>query len=119
MRAGIEATPQAKIDVYDQILELTADDIEALTYKADEVLELDKPEWALNLCDKALSLNPDYAYAHYQRACANATLGQLELAQEDLKNAITLSATYLEEARSDKSLINLHGCEYFDSLLDT
>ena len=119
MRAGLEATPQAKIDVFDQILEIHAEDIEALTYKADTVLELDEPEWALNLCDKALSLNPDYAYAHYQRACANSTLGHLEIAHDDLKHAIELSSTYLEEARTDESLTNLRDSEYFETLIDS
>jgi tetratricopeptide (TPR) repeat protein len=118
MRAGLEATPQARIEVYDQILELNAEDIEALTYKADAVLELDEPEWALNLCDKALTLNPEYAYAHYQRACANATLGQLDTALDDLKQAVVFSATYLEEARTDKSLINLRESGRLDELLD-
>ncbi|MDH5785770.1 MAG: hypothetical protein OEZ16_09220, partial [Chromatiales bacterium] len=99
MRAGLEATPQARIEVYDQILAMNNEDIEALTYKADAVLELDEPEWALNLCDKALALNPDYAYAHYQRACANSTLGHLEQAHEELQLAIALSSTYIEEAR--------------------
>lgn len=119
MRAGLEATPQAKIAVYDQVLELSPEDIEALTYKADAVLELDEPEWALNLCDKALLLNPDYAYAHYQRACANSTLGNLDTALEDLRQAVSLSATYLEEARSDEGLNNLRESEQFHALFDT
>ena len=117
MRAGLEATPQSKIDVFDQILDLNGDDIEALTYKADAVLELDEPEWALNLCDKALSLNPQYAYAHYQRACANATLGLLDTAQDDLKQAIELSSTYLDEARNDRDLANLRESGRIDALL--
>ncbi len=118
MRAGLEATPQARIDVYDQILELNSEDIEALTYKADAVLELDEPEWALNLCDKALVLNPEYAYAHYQHACANATLEQLDAALEDLKHAVELSSTYLDEAQSDKSLANLRNSGHLDELLE-
>ncbi len=104
MRAGLEATPQSKIEVYDQILAINPNDVEALTYKADAVLELGEAEWALNLCDKALSFNQDYAYAHYQRACANATLGQLDQAAKELDQAIDLSAPYLEEARTDQSL---------------
>ncbi len=119
MRAGLEATPQARIEVYDQILELNGEDIEALTYKADAVLELDEPEWALNLCDKALLLNPDYAYAHYQRACAYSTLGQLDTAMDDLRQALELSATYLEEARSDKGLTKLRDSGRLDELLDS
>ncbi len=107
MRAGLEATPQAKIEVYDQILAFNDEDVEALTYKADAVLEIGEAEWALNLCDKALGIQPDYAYAHYQRACAFDTLNQTEAAFEDLKMAVELSGTYLEEARTDKSLENL------------
>ncbi len=118
MRAGLEATPQSRIEVYDQILELSPDDTEALTYKADAVLELDEPEWALNLCDKALAINPDYAYAHYQRACANSTLGQLDVALDDLKQAIELSATYLEEARNDEGLERLRHSGLIDTLSD-
>ncbi len=116
MRAGLEATPQARIEVYDQILDLSSEDVEALTYKADAVLELDEPEWALNLCDKALVLNPESAYAYYQRACAHATLQQLDTAMDDLKQAVDLSATYLEEARSDVSLSNLRETDRFHEL---
>ncbi len=118
MRAGLEATPQARIEVYDQILDLNGEDVEALTYKADAVLELDEPEWALNLCDKALVLNPESAYAYYQRACANATLKQLDTAMDDLKKAVELSATYLEEARSDVSLSNLRETDRFHDLYE-
>jgi tetratricopeptide (TPR) repeat protein len=117
MRAGLEATPQSKIEVYDQILAINPDDIEALTYKADTVLELGEPEWALNLCDKALSFNQDYAYAHYQRACANGTLGQLEQAAQELVRAVELSSTYREEAREDKSLESLRNSGLIDQLL--
>lgn len=116
MRAGLEATPQARIEVYDQILAINPDDIEALTYKADTVLELGEPEWALNLCDKALSFNQDYAYAHYQRACANGTLGQLDQAAQELMRAVELSSTYLVEARSDKSLQSLRDSGLIDHL---
>lgn len=107
MRAGLEATHQAKIAVYDQILAISPSDVEALTYKADEVLELGEAQWALNLCDKALSISPDYPYAHYQRACANSTLENLDQAFEDLRIAVELSSTYIDEAKSDRSLENL------------
>lgn len=119
MRAGLEATHQAKIEVYDQILEISPGDIEALTYKADEVLELGEAEWALNLCDKALSIKPDYPYAHYQRACANATLLHLEQAFEDLKMAVELSSTYIDEAKTDKSLENLRLNGMLEELVDS
>lgn len=119
MRAGIEATNQAKIEVYDQILIINPTDMEALAYKADEVLDMGEPQWAINLCNKALLIDDNYAYAYYQRACANSTLNQLDAAVEDLKRAIELSSTYIDEAKTDKSFINLKGIQVFDDLLST
>jgi tetratricopeptide (TPR) repeat protein len=118
MRAGLEATHQAKIDVYDQILLINPNDTEALTYKADEVLEMGEPQWALNLCNKALLIDEEYPYAFYQRACANSTLNQLDAALADLSNAIELSGTYLDEAKTDKSLENLRASGKLDELLE-
>ncbi|MDH5387997.1 MAG: tetratricopeptide repeat protein [Gammaproteobacteria bacterium] len=117
MRAGIEATHQAKIDVYDQILNINPTDMEALAYKADEVLDMGEPQWAISLCNKALLIDEDYAYAYYQRACANSTLNNIDAAVEDLKRAIELSSTYIDEAKMDKSFINLIGIQVFDDLL--
>ena len=117
MRAGLEATHQAKIDVYDQILSLNPNDVEALAYKADEVLEMGEPQWALNLCNRALLVDEEYPYAFYQRACANSTLHHLDSAFDDLKNAIELSNTYIDEARNDKDLKNLRNTEKFEKLL--
>jgi Tfp pilus assembly protein PilF len=117
MRAGLEATHQAKIDVYDQILAVNPEDTEALAYKADEVLEIGEAQWALNLCNKALAIDPNYPYAHYQRACANSTLHHVDAAYEDLMQAIELSATYADEARTDRGLNNLRESGKMDDLL--
>jgi tetratricopeptide (TPR) repeat protein len=118
MRAGLEATHQAKIDVYDQILEIKPDDVEALTSKADEVLEMGEALWAFNLCNKALAINEQYPYAYYQRACANATLNHLDAAIDDMKQAVELSSTYIDEAKTDKSLQNLRATGMLDELLE-
>ena len=118
MRAGLEATHQARIDVYDQILEIKPDDVEALTSKADEVLEMGEAQWAFNLCNRALNINDEYPYAYYQRACANATLNHLDAAFDDLKQAVELSTTYIDEARVDKGLENLRATGKLDELLE-
>jgi tetratricopeptide (TPR) repeat protein len=117
MRAGLEATHQAKIDVYDEILAIKPDDLEALTSKADEVLEMGEAQWAYNLCNKALSINDEYPYAYYQRACANATLRHLDAAMDDLSKAVDLSSTYIDEAKNDNSLENLRATGKLDELL--
>ena len=46
LKATQENTPEAKISIYDQILQLRADDVEALTYKADAAVELGQVQWA-------------------------------------------------------------------------
>src|SRR5690606_13473613 len=66
LRAAQESVPANKIAVYDQILALKPSDCEALTYKADAVLELGEPQWAVNLCQQALAIDSDNAHAFYQ-----------------------------------------------------
>lgn len=88
MRSNLETNLQSKIEVYDEILKLNADDAEAYAYKADAVLDLDEYEWALNLSDKAIDIDPDYGYAYWQRACAHAKLGNFSDAILDLKTAL-------------------------------
>jgi len=49
MRAALEKSAQEKVNLYDQILEIKPDDVEALTYKADALLEMGEVKWALSL----------------------------------------------------------------------
>lgn len=107
LRAARETTPQNKISVYDQILHLSPEDVEALTFKADAVLELNEPQWAANLCLQALELAPDDDHAFYQLACAYATLGQDEEAIKYLKQAINMRESYREDAERDPAFVPL------------
>ncbi|MGB0722162.1 MAG: tetratricopeptide repeat protein [Gammaproteobacteria bacterium] len=93
MRAGLEKSDQEKIHIYDQILEINPNDVEALTYKADTLLDMDEDTWALSLVDQALEKDPEYALAYWQRACAKAKLEQYEEALEDIERALALSAS--------------------------
>lgn len=68
LRAAQEHSVAGKIAIYDEILKLRPHDAEALTYKADMVLELGEPQWAKNLCQRALEMDAQYGYAHYQLA---------------------------------------------------
>ncbi len=116
MKAGIESTPQGKIEAFDQILSIRPDDVEALSYKADSVLELNEPEWAMRLCNRALAIDQENANAFYQRACACAKLGYLENALSDLERAFSLSEFYVNEAYEDHNLTNLKDLEEFQEL---
>src|SRR5690625_3370922 len=74
LRSSLESTTTNKIAIYDQILAINPEDVEALTYNADIVLEQDEAQLSVNLCQQALSIDPDNAHAFYQLACAHTAL---------------------------------------------
>lgn len=104
LRAAQENTASHKIGIYDQILKIKRDDCEALTYKADAVLELSEPQWAANLCHQALLIDPQNSHAFYQLACAYTAMNQFEEALHYLKEAISRSESYREEISQDPAL---------------
>ncbi len=117
LRAGQEANLNNKIAIYDRILNLRHDDCEALTYKADAVLELGEPQWAANLCHQALAIDSDNSHAFYQLACAYAAMGQLDEAVHYLSEAVSRSETYRQDIIHDPVLEPLHNLDSFKALL--
>lgn len=107
LKASQEVSPQARISVYDQILALRPDDVEALTYKADAALVLGQPQWAISLANRALTAEPDNGHALYQRACAHAESGLQEEALRDLEQAFEQTGGLREQARTDLSFVLL------------
>ncbi|HEY9201892.1 MAG TPA: hypothetical protein VIQ81_09875 [Gammaproteobacteria bacterium] len=104
LRAAQDHNPASKIDIYDQIIKLGFFDAEALTYKADSVLELNEPQWAVNLCHQALEVDPENSHAFYQLACAHTTLEQYEDAANYLVEAIRRNENYRDEINTDPAL---------------
>ena len=117
LRAGREQTPTAKIAVYDQILKLRPNDGEALTYKADSVLELDEPQWAINLCLQALQIDNQNGNAFYQLACAYAYLEHWEESIAYLQKALDISPAYRDEAMEDSAFNGLYDQAEFVALM--
>jgi tetratricopeptide (TPR) repeat protein len=117
LRAGQDISPQNKISIYDQILKLTPEDTEAITYKADAVLELGEPQWAVNLCHQALAIDPHNSHAFYQLACAYTALNHFEQAVNYLSSALERSDSYKDELSKDKALEPLKGYEAFENLV--
>ncbi len=117
LRTQQEQTPGQRIPLYDQILKLRPDDCEALTYKADAVLELDEPQWAANLCQQALALDPENSHAFYQLACAHTALHHHDEAIRNLSRALDLNEAYREQLESDPALKPLYENEQFKILL--
>lgn len=113
MRAGFEKSTRERIALYDQILEEKNNDVEALTYKADALLDMKKPQQALELTILATQLDEEYALGFWQRACAKAELEDEDGAIEDIKKAVSLSnplakkiqdEEYFEKLKNNKSL---------------
>ncbi len=107
LRAAQETNPASKIAVYDQIMAIRPYDIEALTYKANAVLELNEPQWAANLCHQALEADPDNGHAFYQLACAHTAMEQFDEAVHFLQEALSRSETYREQCQTDPALAAL------------
>ena len=117
LKASQETSQQNKIAAYDRILDLRPDDVEALSYKADAVLEMQEPLWAISLCQRALKLAPDNGHAHYQLACAYAEIGRWEDAVSNLDKAIEIAEAYRDDASVDPSFEQLHDHESFRNLV--
>ncbi|MBD2857536.1 tetratricopeptide repeat protein [Spongiibacter sp. KMU-158] len=107
LRASQEVTPAAKILIYDHILELRPEDIEALTYKADAALDQGEPQWAINLCQQALGRDPENGHALYQMACALTAVNKFDEAARYFLLAVEQSDAYREELQHDEALAGL------------
>lgn len=107
LRASQESSPAGKIAIYDQILALRKEDIEAITYKADAALDQNEPQWAINLCHQALALDDANAHAFYQLACAHTCQGNLDDAARYFAHAVEQSESYREELHRDPALSEL------------
>lgn len=117
LRAAQESAPANKITVYDQILALNPRDCEALTYKADAALESNEPQWAINLCQRALQLDASNAHAFYQLACAHAALSHFDEAINFLTKALINGDARLDDFAKDPALQPLHHLPAFEQLL--
>lgn len=117
LRAGQEDNPTNKIEIYDEILNLHRKDVEALTYKADAVLELNEPQWAANLCHQALQIDTENSHAFYQLGCAYTAMDNFEEAVHYLSKALQKRDSYREEMAKDAALKPLKDYQPFKDLL--
>lgn len=117
LRAAQENAYANKIAIYDQILNIKPGDCEALTYKADAVLELGEPQWAINLCQQALAIDSDNAHAFYQLACAHTVLNHHDEAIHYLQETLRRAESYRTEIAQDKVLRPLADLPAFKELI--
>jgi len=119
LRAAQDSNALSKIPVYDQILSLRHDDCEALTYKADAVLEIGEPQWAASLCLQALDIDPDNSHAFYQLACACTVMGQYDEAVAYLRQALEQRDSYRDDMLNDPALADLRNQDVFKRLMNS
>jgi tetratricopeptide (TPR) repeat protein len=119
LRAQQDSSPPNKIKIYDEILKLRHDDCEALAYKADAVLELNEPQWAVNLCNQILKIDPDNGHAFYQLACAYTAMEQLDEAIHYLAESLNREESYLTSVLEDPALQPLVNNELFKEQLSS
>ena len=117
LRAAQETAPANKIAIYDHILTIKPGDCEALTYKADAVLELGEPQWAVNLCQQALAIDSDNAHAFYQLACAHTALSHYDEAIHYLQQTLSRVESYRDQLAEDAALQPLAELPAFKELL--
>ena len=118
LRASQETTPSGKIEIYDEILKIRPDEVEALTYKADATLDLGEANWSLSLTNQALSIDNDYPNAFYQRAKVFAVLGQEDNAIIDLEKAIELNEEYIYKIETEEEFTELVQHEDVQKILE-
>lgn len=118
LRATQENSPAGKIAVYDQILAIRPNDVEAITYKADAALEQGEPQWAINLCHQALALDEHNGHAFYQLACSYARLGSTDEAARYFGKAVEQTEIYRDELWRDSELEPLRDHPTIHEILD-
>ena len=75
-------------------LSMDSTDIDYMSFKANTLYEMGKPELAIREWDKVLEQYPDYDWGYYRRGWFKELAGQWDDAIEDLSMAIVLDPDY-------------------------
>jgi tetratricopeptide (TPR) repeat protein len=117
MRANLESDIANKIEIFDEILKRKPEDVEAIAYKADALLELNETAQAIELCNQALDIDSDYGYAYWQRACAYALTHKHADALADIKMSLEYSPNLRNELLHESAFASLHDNSSFNAIV--
>ncbi|WP_420806415.1 tetratricopeptide repeat protein [Pseudoalteromonas ruthenica] len=118
MRANLESDFATKVEIYDEILNRKPEDVEAIAYKADALLELGDTQEAISLCNQALEIDSDYGYAYWQRACAYALTHEHSDALADIRMALDYSPNLRNELLHESAFASLHDNDSFNEIVN-
>jgi tetratricopeptide (TPR) repeat protein len=117
MRANLESDFANKIEIFDEILKRKPEDVEAIAYKSDALLELNETAKAIELCNQAIDIDSDYGYAYWQRACAYALTHKHADALADIKMALEYSPNLRNELLHESAFASLHDNDSFNTIV--
>lgn len=117
MRANLESDFANKIEIFDEILNRKPEDVEAIAYKADALLEINETTQAIELCNQAIDIDSDYGYAYWQRACAYALTHKHADALADIKMALEYSPNLRNELLHESAFASLHDNDSFNTIV--
>ena len=117
MRANLESDFANKIEIFDEILNRKPEDVEAIAYKADALVEINETAQAIELCNQAIDIDSDYGYAYWQRACAYALTHKHADALADIKMALEYSPNLRNELLHESAFASLHDNDSFNTIV--
>jgi tetratricopeptide (TPR) repeat protein len=103
---------------YDKALQFKPDKDEAWYNRGIALFKLGRFEEAIVSYNKALEIKPDYDSAFYNKASCYALQNQIDLALENLQQAITLNSNeYREMAKTDSDFDSIRHDPRFQALI--
>jgi tetratricopeptide (TPR) repeat protein len=117
MRANLESDFANKIEIFDEILKRKPEDVEAIAYKADALLELNETAKAIELCNQAIDIDSDYGYAYWQRACAYALTHKHADSLAYIKMSLEYSPNLRNELLHESAFASLHDNDSFNTIV--
>ena len=102
---------------YDNALEFKPDDHQAWYNRGVALGNIGRFDDAIASYDKALEIKPDDPSVYYNKACAYALQNKIQLAIENLQQAINLDVKYKDMAKTNTDFDSIRDNEQFQELL--